>query len=225
MWCKHRLRGLSHLPWLLPSWSCVHESQRSSSSVGSCCPAASPCCSSSFSSPSSPACSGSRFRSGSASASASARGPWQLLGKGGEGGVTSEPRGDQPCPAAPNPSVQSEPAALANLLQVNSLPAHTLLISPHGLGEFHQPPTPSLGRELAQGQPSAASDKCPQAGFPPGKPSSSFSLCSCCLSLEDWADPAGAGTEQGCARGHPMVTPWHQEPAGEAAPQMDTGKG
>lgn len=161
--CKHRLRGLPHLPWLLPSSRCVHESQRSSSSPESCRPAASPCCSSSVSSPSSPACSENRSCSCSATASESGCGPWQLLG--GRGHI----RGPT-VPSSPKILHSSLSQSLGNPAPVKLPPcSHPLCPS--------SPQQGALGRELAQGQPSAAPHNCPQAGFPP---SSRFSLRSCC---------------------------------------------
>lgn len=94
------------------------------------------------------------------------------------------------------------PPALEDLLQLNSSqltpdpPERWVGVSHHSRGhvEFHQAPTRSPGQGAGTGtavprQPSPASDNCPQAGFPRGKPRTKFSLRFCCLSLENRAGP------------------------------------
>lgn len=181
----------------------------------SCCPAASPCCSSSFSSPSSPLCSENCFCSCSATASESGCGPWQLLGGQGHIRATGRPSLPQ------NPSSNLSQQPWKNLLLLNSLPVIPTLPTSHqsdGSGspitfhvECHQPPARSPGQ--GDGTGTVPRQVFHRESLPAGFPFAS-AVCHC-------ADPCCGQAQRGLRLFlQPVDTP------GDAAAQReDTGKG
>lgn len=123
---------------------------------------------------------------------------WAMAAPAGRGHIRAT--GGQPCPAAPNPSLQPEPTALEKLLLLNSVltppcqsPTTWNFTNPKvqpWAGSWHRDST-AIPR-----QPSPAS-ACPQAGFPHGKPSSRFPRRFCSLCLENRADPHCGQAQRG----------------------------
>lgn len=166
---------------------------------------------------------------------------WAMLTPGGNGSHQSH-GGTNPAQRPQNPSVQYEPTSPGGPAPVKLLPAHAQSTRAMGRGLPSQPwprgisPSPNT-------EPWAGSwhrDSCPQAAlaclrqlspsrFSTRKTSHQVfpALLLFVPGESGWSLPwAGMeGPEAGvCSSAVPTATPWHWEPSGDAAPQMDTGK-